>query len=243
MRGSAPRVLAVTAVVVTATLAGGPGGTAEAATVTRVVLSDDFTGGRGAGPDGDVWTTGGSRGFAWLDGDGRLALGSTLRTEKTFGQAYGRAEARIRMWRTDGAWKALGVLDAAGRVPAGTVETLGPDRVGGDDFHTYAVDWTPTTLTWSLDGRKVLRFTRAEKGAPLAFVLNLASAGRYSSGMVVDSMKVSVQVPAPAKWKAFTAYKAGQFVGHGNAVYRVREAHTSLPDWRPDLVPALFQKV
>jgi beta-glucanase (GH16 family) len=243
MKGSLPRALTVAAVVAAAALAVGPGNIAEAATVSRVVLSDDFSGDRGGGPDDDVWTTEGDRGFAWLDGDGRLALGSALRTEKTFGQAYGRAEARIRMWRTDGAWKALGVLDGSGRVPAGTVETLGSDRVGADDFHTYAVDWTPTTLTWSLDGRKVLRFTRAEKGVPLAFVLNLAAGGRYSSGMVVDSMKVTVRVPAPAAWKAFTSYKAGQFVGHGKAVYRVREAHTSLPDWRPDLVPALFQKV
>jgi hypothetical protein len=243
MRGSLPRVPTAFAVIVAATLACGPGDAAEAATVSRVVLSDDFSGDRGSGPDDDVWATDGRGGAAWLNGDGLLALGSALRTEKTFEQAYGRAEARIRMWRTGGAWQALGVLDASGRVPDGTTETLGSDRVDADDFHTYAVDWTPTTLTWSLDGRKVLRFTRAEKGTPLAFVLNLASGDRYYGGMVVDSMKVSVRVPAPAGWKAFTTYKAGQFVGYGKAVYRVREAHTSLPDWRPDLVPALFQKV
>jgi hypothetical protein len=243
MRGSLPRVLTAAAVAVTATLACGPVDVAEAATVSRVVLSDDFSGDRGAGPDDDVWATDGYRGFAWLDGDGLLALGSALRTEKTFEQAYGRAEARIRMWRTDGVRRALGVLDASGRTPAGTTQTLGSDQVDAEDFHTYAVDWTPTTLTWSLDGREVLRFTRAEKGEPLAFVLNPASGERYSSGMVVDSMKVSVRVPVPARWKAFTTYKAGQFVSHGKVVYRVREAHTSLPDWRPDLVPALFQKV
>jgi hypothetical protein len=243
MRGSLPRALAAVVVIVAATLAAGHGATAEAATVNRVVLSDSFAGDRGTGPDDALWELDGRRGFAWLDGDGRLALGSVLRTGKTFGQSYGRAEARIKMWRTGGVWQALGVLDASGRVPAGAVETLGPDRVDADDFHTYAVDWTPATLTWSLDGRKVLRFTRTDKGEPLAFVLNLAAGGRYSSGMLVDSMKVTARVPAPAKWKAFTAYRAGQLVGHGNAAYRVREAHTSLPDWRPDLVPALFEKV
>jgi hypothetical protein len=218
---------------------------AEAATVTRTVLSDGFSGAGGERPDDGVWDVSGDRrGTAVLDGAGRLATNATLRTEKTFTEAYGRAEARIQVWRMDGAWRALGVLDADGRMPDGSAETLASDQVDGDDFHTYAVDWTPTTLTWSVDGRKVLRFTRAEKGEPLRFALNLASGGYYSTSMLVDwvTVRTRVQVDA-AKWKAFTDYRAGQLVEYRKVVYQVREAHTSLPGWQPDLVPALFAKL
>ncbi|WP_433792029.1 carbohydrate-binding protein [Actinoplanes sp. CA-252034] len=237
MRG---RALIAAAVMLAATWATG----AEAATVNRTVLSDGFTGDRGARPDGDVWTVADDRrGFAVLDGEGRLVLGSALRTGKTFAQANGRAEARIQGRRPDGAWRALGVLDGQGRVPAGSVETLASDRVDDDGFHTYAIDWSPATLTWSVDGRKVLRFTRAEQGAPLMFVLNLASGGYYSNTMLVDwvTVRTPVQVDA-AKWKAFTAYDVGRLVEYEKVVYKVREAHTSLPGWQPDLVPALFAK-
>jgi hypothetical protein len=245
MRG---RVLIAAVVMVAGSLATGVtgrGDAAEAATVIRTVLSDGFSGAPGDRPDDAVWAVAGGRwSTAVLDGAGRLAMNATLSTERTFTQAYGRAEARIQVWRMDGAWRALGVLDAEGRVPAGSAETLASDRVDGDDFHTYAIDWTPTTLTWSVDGRKVLRFTRAEKGEPLRFVLNLASGGYYSTSMLVDWVTVRTRVRVDADgWKAFTAYRAGQLVEYRKVVYRVREAHTSLPGWQPDLVPALFAKV
>ncbi|MDI6097906.1 family 16 glycosylhydrolase [Actinoplanes sp. NEAU-A12] len=251
MRGSVPRALAAMVIVsgvAAATWSAGRGDTAEAAvTETRVVLSDDFSGDRGGEPDGDVWTATGSGGTARLDGEGRLALGSALRTETIFEQESGHVEARIKGDRADGAWRALGVLDASGRVPAGQPEILASDQVDSGDFHTYAIDWTPTTLTWSLDGRQVLRFTPEQKGMPKIFVLNGAAGGQNSSGMLVDQVEITVQVPVDTssakQWKAFIAYKAGDLVKYRTVVYRVREAHTSLPDWKPDLVPALFEKV
>ena len=252
MRGSLlPRALAAAVMIVSGTAvvtwASGHGDPAEAATATRVVLDDDFSGDRGAGPDGDVWAPLNRWDTARLDGAGLLALGSVLRTGKSFEQEYGHAEARIRMDRGEGAWRALGVLDAAGRVPPGRAETLASDRVDARDFHTYAIDWTPTTVTWSMDGRQVLRFTPEQRNLPKIFVLNPAGGGRYSNGMLVDRVKVTVQVPVDTSsatpWKAFVTYKVGDLVRFRGAVHRVREAHTSLPDWRPDLVPALFAKL
>ena len=253
-RGRLPRALTAAVVILSGTtgvVAGAPAAPAAhlaapstpATTVSRVVLGDDFSGARGDEPDPAVWAfEGGRRDVARLDGDGRILLTAPLRTTKTFPAGYGHAEARIRGIRAEGAWRALGVLDAEGRVPAGKVETLDTDRVGWDDFHTYAIDWTPTTLTWSLDGRKVLRLTPAEKGRPLAFVLNLAGGGYGPSLMLVDSVKVTVRVSAPA-WKRYTTYRAGQLVAYKNVIYRVREPHTALPGWEPTLVPALFAKV
>jgi len=256
-RGRLPRALTAAVVLISGTAMAMwlPGradtAAAAAATVSRVVLDEDFSGGRGDEPDPGVWTfEAGRGGLARLTGHGRLLLTSALRTGKTFGPGSGHAEARIRGARADGAWRALGVLDASGRVPAGKVEVLGADRVDADEFHLYAIDWTPTTLTWSLDGRAVLRLTPAEKGRPLAFVLNLGSGGHGSYGMLVDRMRISVQVPVTTpptvpsapKWKVYTTYGPGHLVEYRDVVYRVLEPHTALPGWQPNLVPALFAR-
>ncbi len=230
--------LAAAVLLGTALLAGEPAAAAD--TVSRVVLDDDFSGARGDAPGTGTWTVDGGAERAWQDGSGRLVLGSPMRTAKTFRQAYGRAEARVWMNRADEAWRALGVLDASGRTPAGEVEILDSSPVGGD-FHTYAIDWTPTTITWSIDGRAVQRFTPAEK-VPYAVVLGLGSGDRRSSGMLVDRVTVSVRVKV-VPWRAFTGYRADQHVEYDEEVYRVREPHTSLPGWQPTLVPALFTRI
>ncbi|MBG0561784.1 family 16 glycosylhydrolase [Actinoplanes aureus] len=211
-------------------------------TVSRSALSDDFDGARGGAPDGAKWA--GDPGRAQLTGDGQLALGTVLRTQKSFGQAYGRAEARIRMNRVGGAWRALGVLNQDGGLPAGKVEVLADDRVDSDDFHTYVIDWTPTSLVWSVDGRQVLRFTPAGSGRPLLVSLNTAAGGFNPATMLVDYVRVSVRVTVKATtWKARTLYRPGKYVRFEGDIYRVRELHTSLPGWQPTLVPALFRKV
>ncbi|MBO3736476.1 carbohydrate-binding protein [Actinoplanes flavus] len=250
LSGSLRRALAAAVVVVSGAAAVTVTPTAAVAGTNRVVFRDDFSGDRGDAPDAGRWDNGGGRRTsAWLDGDGNLLLGSALRTGKTFGQAYGRAEARILVDREDGGGRPLGVLDGTGRTPDGHVEVLGSGRVDGDDFHTYAIDWTPTTLTWSLDGHAVLRLTPEGDTRPYTFVLNPSSGGYRSSGMVVEAVTVTVREAAPIAsksapaWRPFTAYRSGDLVSQRNVVYRVREPHTSLPGWDPSLVPALFLKV
>jgi hypothetical protein len=46
--------------------------------------------------------------------------------------------------------------------------------------------------------------------------------------------------PAPAAWKAFTLYNAGDKVTFDGVQYEVKETHTSLPEWQPPAVPNLF---
>ena len=244
--GSLLRSLLAAAVIVSGAAVVTRAGTAAAAdTVNRAVLSDGFAAARGVDADATRWVPSSE---ARHDGDGHLLLRGALRSVRTFDQAYGRAEARLRVRRGPGAWRALGVLDTAGRVPAGELETLAEDQVD-DDFHTYAIDWTPSALVWSVDGRQVLRYTLADPGKPFALVLNLASGGRRSAVMSADSVRVTVRVtvaarkPPAAPWKAYTEYRAGALVRYQGVTYQVRELHTALPGWQPSLVPALFRKV
>ncbi|SDT76914.1 family 16 glycosylhydrolase [Actinoplanes derwentensis] len=235
--GRAVAAIVTTTLAVTVTC----GAAASATTVDRVVLDDDFAGERGTAPATAVW----SEAKAWQDGSGRLVLGSMLRTRKTFGQAYGRVEARVLMNRAGEPWRAIGMVDGDGRSLAGTVDVLDASPVGGGDFHTYTIDWNPTTITWMIDGRPVQRFTPAAK-VPYSVALGLGTGDRRSSGMLVDRVTVTVRVTvapdsAPA-WRAFTAYTPGQFVEYDDVIYQVRERHTSLPGWQPTLVPELFKK-
>ncbi|GIF10732.1 carbohydrate-binding protein [Actinoplanes teichomyceticus] len=218
-------------------------GAAHAETVTRTLVRDDFTGGRGAVVDATRWA-GDTRG-AWLDGDGNLALGTRLWTATTFTQPNGHASARIRAGRSGGAWRSLGVLGEDGQILSGQVEALGDDGVGDYDFHTYAIDWTRTSFVWSVDGRQVLRLTPDTAGQPFRLVLNLGGGDRYAGGILVDSVGVTTRVtvkPAPA-WAAFTTYRVGDRVKYRGTTYRVTARHTALPGWEPSLVPALFEKL
>ncbi|MBB2946173.1 hypothetical protein FB565_005931 [Actinoplanes lutulentus] len=213
-----------------------------ATTVTRVVFSDDFSGDRGTAPNPAKWVR--QDDDARLDGEGNVTLDDPLRTVRTFASSNGHAEARIKPGREYGAWRALAVLDESGQLPAGQVEPLADDRVDPNEFHTFAIDWTATSIVWSVDGTKVLRFTPAESGKPFHLLLNVTMGERRSPDVVVDSVRVTVKVTVATKpWKKFTTYKAGQYVTYKDVAYRVRERHTSLPGWQPSLVPALFQKI
>jgi beta-glucanase (GH16 family) len=84
-------------------------------------------------------------------------------------------------------------------VPEGTIETIegGIDPTSGRNFHTYAIDWSPETVVWSVDGKPSLRLVRQDQGGPLTLVLNLATDGRSSSRMLVDFVQVFTNSSAP----------------------------------------------
>ncbi|MGX6605868.1 carbohydrate-binding protein [Micromonosporaceae bacterium Da 78-11] len=181
---------------------------------TPAVFADEFDGARGTGLDPDKWlldqnTTGGldrtrsrsqDTGGAVLDGEGNLVVTRLLISKVAFAQAYGHAEARIEVSRAAGPWRAFAVLDPSGRVLAGRFDALeqGVDPTSGDDFHTYAIDWTPESIVWSVDGRPSLRLVPNVAARPLFLVLNLATDGISPARMVVDHVRVSTgDSPAP----------------------------------------------
>ncbi|MBM7844684.1 expansin EXLX1 family cellulose-binding protein [Herpetosiphon giganteus] len=44
-------------------------------------------------------------------------------------------------------------------------------------------------------------------------------------------------------WQAYTSYSVGSLVQHNGIRYRCIQAHTSLPGWEPQIVPALWQPI
>jgi hypothetical protein len=172
----------------------------SAAQFGRSIFQDDFNAGRldlskwSLLRDNGIPTDGG----ASVD-NGELEVDRLLRGKQTFTDAFGHAEARIKVKRQNGVWRAFAVLDENGRVPQGTLETIdgGIDPTSGRNFHTYAIDWSPEAVVWSVDGKPSLRLVRAERGGPLTLVLNLATDGQSASRMLVDFVRVFTNSSAP----------------------------------------------
>ena len=118
----------------------------------------------------------------------------------------------------------IDIMENIGREPNRVHGTLhGPGYSGGnpitgsyahpqnwsfaDDFHTFAIDWSPNSITWLVDGNAYQTFTPANTGSnpwvfnqPFFFILNVAVGGNwpgYPDGstqfpqqMVVDYVRV-----------------------------------------------------
>lgn len=96
----------------------------------------------------------------------------------------------------------------------GAAYTLPDGQAFADDFHTFAVDWAPDSVTWSVDGNVYQQRTPADVGGnawvfnkPFFLILNLAVGGdwpgdpdgntAFPSELVVDSVKVTTSELAP----------------------------------------------
>ncbi|MFJ6836090.1 family 16 glycosylhydrolase [Streptomyces sp. NPDC091209] len=95
----------------------------------------------------------------------------------------------------------------------GAAYTLPNGKAFADDFHVFAVDWSPTAITWSVDGQTYETRTPADVNGnkwvydhPFFVILNLAVGGDWpgspDSGtsfpqtMTVDYVRVSAQPTA-----------------------------------------------
>ncbi|MGW0289861.1 family 16 glycosylhydrolase [Streptomyces tuirus] len=166
-----------------------------------------------------------------------------LNTARTFTQAYGHFEARIKVPRGQGMWPAfwmlgndlgsvgwpnsgeIDIMENVGYEPGtvhgtlhgpgysgsggiGAAYTLPGGRAFADDFHVFAVDWTPGKITWSVDGQTYQTRTTADLGGrkwvydhPFFLILNLAVGGNWPGSpdgntqfpqtMTVDYVRVS----------------------------------------------------
>lgn len=197
------------------------------------------TGGSGNGNNELQYYTN-STSNASLDGDGHLVItarkntdqglkcwygtceytSARLNTAKSFTQAYGRFEARIKIPRGQGIWPAFWMLGddigSTGWPNSGEIDIMenvgfepnivhgtihGPGYSGSagigagytlpsgnfsDDFHTFAIDWAPNEIKWSVDGNVYQTRTPADVGGnqwvfehPFDLILNLAVGGYW----------------------------------------------------------------
>ncbi|MEV7085731.1 family 16 glycosylhydrolase [Streptomyces sp. NPDC093085] len=90
----------------------------------------------------------------------------------------------------------------------GAAYTLPNGQAFADDFHTFAVDWAPDAITWSVDGNVYQRRTPADLGGrswvfnkPFFLILNLAVGGywpgdpdggtAFPNQLVIDYVRVT----------------------------------------------------
>ncbi|GAA1026954.1 hypothetical protein GCM10009565_47010 [Amycolatopsis albidoflavus] len=159
-----------------------------------------------------------------------------LNTAGKFSQAYGHLEVRMKLPRGQGMWPAfwmlgggqwpddgeIDVMENIGKEPNtvhGTIHGPGYSGAGGigaafngpnfsDDFHTYAVDWSPNKIVWLVDGQAYQTRTPADLNGkkwvydhPFYLILNLAVGGdwpgdpdgntQFPQQLVVDYVHVS----------------------------------------------------
>jgi Glycosyl hydrolases family 16 len=206
-----PRSLAVLGVAVaglaTAVWLPARNDVASATTENSSSFTDDFDADRGDRLDRNRWLIAGNRDNARQDGRGKVTLSRLAAVRRAFIQPAGHAEARIKVEREPGPWRAFGVLGTDGKPLRGDLRTLDPeaDPTSGDDFHTYEIDWTPESILWTVDGEPSIRMDREKPEAALAVVLNLATDSRRSPRMVVDFVRVTTEPTEPSSPPATTA--------------------------------------
>lgn len=103
-----------------------------------------------------------------------------------FSQQYGRWEMRAQLPTAKGMWPAfwlrsdhspgeIDILEAIGGLPTMAVQTAFPSTNDGSvkkthrydfasssgiaDWHVYGLSWTPTSITWDIDGKTIFTLT------------------------------------------------------------------------------------
>jgi beta-glucanase (GH16 family) len=137
-----------------------------------------------------------------------------LSTSGKFTQAYGHFETRMKLPRGQGMWPAFWMLGGGNWPTDGEIDIMenvgfepnsvhgtihGPGYSGAngigagyngpnfsDDFHTYAVDWAPNSIKWSVDGNVYETRTPADLNGnqwvfdhPFDIIMNLAVGGYW----------------------------------------------------------------
>jgi beta-glucanase (GH16 family) len=129
-----------------------------------------------------------------------------ISTHKSFTAKYGRFEIRCKMPNGQGLWPAfwllpittdwppeIDVFEALGHEPT-TVhmhahwKENGKHRQSGDtfkgpnfqnEFHTFAVEWTPEKIVWFVDGVKRYEVVGKSPNEPMYLIANLAVGGSW----------------------------------------------------------------
>ncbi|MDE2592305.1 MAG: glycoside hydrolase family 16 protein [Actinomycetales bacterium] len=158
-------------------------------------------------------------------------LSSKFVTKDKLGFQYGRLEARVRNTTGQGVWPAfwllganidtrswpgcgeIDIMELKGQEPSKVWGTIhGPNGSIGDvgslgsvditGWHTYAIDWTPTSISWFIDGKLFNKVTKREYvGAQdprvwvfdheFYLIVNLAMGGNFVGGPSDGELKTA----------------------------------------------------
>ena len=156
-----------------------------------------------------------------------------LTTEGTFAQAYGYWEIKAQLPSGDGLWPAFWLLPAdhswppevdifevLGNDPNTVYDTFHGSDGSGDSqathvgnlavgFHTFGFNWTPSTMTWYVDGLKTYQIaTPAYMDKPMYMLIDLAVGGpwagapdattQFPANLKIDYVHVYSLAPPPA---------------------------------------------
>ncbi|GAA2393426.1 ricin-type beta-trefoil lectin domain protein [Dactylosporangium salmoneum] len=183
-----------------------------------------------------------------------------IQTAGKFTQLYGHVEARIQVPKGNGLWPAfwmlggsnwptdgeIDIMENVGRDPNTVYGTIhGPGYSGGNAvggtrnigqalgnaFHTFAVDWSPNLIVWTIDGSEYFRATpaniRGNKWVydhPFFIILNLAVGGNFPGSpdgstpsvnrMLIDYVHVSTSdtTPPPGGTNALRGTESGRCI-------------------------------
>lgn len=126
-----------------------------------------------------------------------------------FSFTYGYVEIRAKVPRGGALWTTLwllpadfswppevDILEAKGREPDRALTTYHPpgggepatwtDVANSGDWHTYAVDWRPGSLTWIIDGHQVFHQDQSP-AVPMYVLANLAVGGSFGGAIGSDT--------------------------------------------------------
>ncbi|OJF10800.1 carbohydrate-binding protein [Couchioplanes caeruleus] len=157
-------------------------------------FSDEFRGREGSTVDPQKWflntaSTGNGLTFsqstrnARLDGDGNLVIvardsdrngltSAQLVSRSLFRRASGQIEAKIKVPDGDGLRPAFALFGANRTNPAAV--NLLTDPIEDGEFHTYALAWTPDSVTLSRDGEVLQQTAAPQNGTDQLFRLSLS---------------------------------------------------------------------
>lgn len=172
---------------------------------------------------------------AHYSGKLRAYTSGMMATYQKFTQQYGWFEIRCRVPKGKGLWPAFWLLpeplgwppeidvleilghqtekaylthhwnDQAGKHRSEGSSYAGPDFA--DDFHTFAVEWSPDAIIWYIDGQQRYRSTQPVPSARMYMLVNLAIGGDwpgspdaatpFPSSFDVDYIRVYARAAAP----------------------------------------------
>src|SRR5215469_15310362 len=138
---------------------------------------------------------------------GMISTGGKPSAHSTFAYLYGYAESRIKLPRGAGMWPAfwlipanrtwppeIDIMEWQGVTPTddivtihwGTAKHPQQDSTSVNtrvhlwsDYHTYGLDWEPSSVVWYFDGKPIKRYTNNANipHQPMFVILNLAIGG------------------------------------------------------------------